>query len=105
MYKKLYRNQDFASFTKNEVFNIDNKHDNIIKQRLLNNLINKTNIINIPTFYKFDERSVKCRDILTFNEKLTNKKVSYEIKNFYDLGKCLNLRSIIFAKSRLVYYI
>jgi len=79
---------------------IDIKEKSILKKRLIYNLTANREITPLPNFLKYDSRSGKCRDILTFNEGLTMKKVSYEIKNYYDESPCLALRSLFYAKAK-----
>jgi len=54
----------------------------------------------IPKFYTFDERGIKCNEILTFNTNFDNKKLGYVIKNFYDHKGCFFIRSLIFTKAQ-----
>ena len=84
--------------TNNGFIKSDFRQKEILKRRMLYNMTNDTNKIFIPTFLKLDERSSKCRDILTFKEENTIKKISYQIRNYYDKGPFLMLRSLINTK-------
>ena len=73
---------------------------NILKQRSIYNYYNNTSRMKIPKFYTFDERGIKCNEILSFNNKFDNSNISFQIKNFYDQKPCFFLRSLIYTKMK-----
>jgi len=84
----------------NPIFSLNIKEEATLKQRLINNLTNTTKMVILPKLYIMSESNIKCSEILTFNTKLTTKKIDFQIKNFYDEGSCYFIRSILYTKFR-----